>query len=673
MRLAAFSLALLFASTAAAQQFGGPMAPQSTFTAATPFTAANGATTAATEVARVSQVLNVVADFGGTCDGTTDDTAAFNAAISTANATGHVIISIPGDATHPACKVAGALTPISAAYVGVAGSGPYAAQIVQTTDGVDTLTWSPTSPTTGQVYGGSLQNIWLRRTATTTSGAGLKLVQANGFFASNVDIRDFYTDIAIYGGSAINVSNFNLGSGLYFGSLRSGSSLIHAYAQALTSGYAWPSEVTFSNFDAKGANNYLDSALIVEGADGIWFTSGHLGFAATQQVYFHPTVNGVGIQSVSFGNVGIDGNGAGGIGVSIPALTVSGSFVRDVSVTGGEIEDVVGNAVDVREPSAELRLATDVRNSGGWAVYNYASSAIDVSGIINNAGASVSSTGAIYNGTIGIANFHDLILKNVTGSCLTMPTAIALSGPLRTVNIATDQSCATPPGQSLNYQMNGASQYASQPTGLAGGQYSLAGAEALAWGNSAVAAGYGSTAAGDTVSAAGYFSKVFGYTASDNDRYGAFVFGSGQNASLGDAQAARTVLRGSGSGTSAFRLTSDGQPARSGGNGGNCLNLWNYETALLEIKIVATDNQSFGNDFEYEMPAAKLAQGGAASSESYTAIGTAVTHSTGTGSTTSVAISADTTNGCLNVSFTPPSGNTDAWHAVATVDAVEAR
>jgi hypothetical protein len=32
---------------------------------------------------------------------------------------------------------------------------------------------------------------------------------------------------------------------------------------------------------------------------------------------------------------------------------------------------------------------------------------------------------------------------------------------------------------------------------------------------------------------------------------------------------------------------------------------------------------------------------------------------------------ADTTNGCLNLSFTPPTGNTDTWHPVARVETVE--
>ena len=36
-----------------------------------------------------------------------------------------------------------------------------------------------------------------------------------------------------------------------------------------------------------------------------------------------------------------------------------------------------------------------------------------------------------------------------------------------------------------------------------------------------------------------------------------------------------------------------------------------------------------------------------------------------------VAATADTTNGCLNISFTPPTSNTDTWNVVGYVQTVE--
>ncbi len=621
------------------------------------------------------RVINVTDPaYGARCNGSADDTAAFNAAIAAANATGHVQIAIPGDASHPSCQINGALTPISGGFVGIVGIGPYAAEIVQNTDAVDTLTWSATSPTTTQVFGGSLQNVWLHRTAATTSGAGLKLVMANGFFANNIDVREFYTNIALYGGSLINFSGVNSTTGQYFSSLVSGSSLVHMFATPFGSGNSWPSEVTFTAFDMKGNTDlFMDSALIIEGSDGLFFGTGHLGFGATSQVYLHPTINNVGIQSVIFSGVSLDGNNAGGKGIYAPALGVTGSFIHDIHYSGGNIEDLVGNGVDLEDPSIEMLINTSMRFIGGWAIYNSASSILNVSGNIVSTGFDVGSTGAIYNGAIGVASYHDLILKSITGSCLTQPTSIAASGPLRVSNLSTDLSCSSPPGTTLNYQINGVTQWGSGQGSLAGGQYSSAGAEGLAWGNSASASGYAALAVGDTATASGYHSKVFGYNVSDNNRFGAFAYGSGANSAQGDSQFTRTVFRGATSNTSAVRLTSDGLTARSGGNGGNCLNLWNFETAFLEIKVIATDTSTTGNDYQYYMPVARLAQFGSASTESYSAIGTAVMHSDGAGSTASASISADTSSGCLNVTFTPPSGNTDAWHAVALIDVVEAR
>jgi hypothetical protein len=152
----------------------------------------------------------------------------------------------------------------------------------------------------------------------------------------------------------------------------------------------------------------------------------------------------------------------------------------------------------------------------------------------------------------------------------------------------------------------------------------------------------------------------------DYGRYGVLVYSDGIIAGQGDAQMTSTVFRGSGATAAAFRMTADG-----GGAGNfNCMNLIDNRAHGFSVRLHARDFTTAGTDYDWFLPQAMLSRDAGAASTVLT-LGTPTVLSRGTVTGVAVTASADTTNGCLNLSFTPPTGNAHTWHAVARIEAIE--
>ena len=175
---------------------------------------------------------------------------------------------------------------------------------------------------------------------------------------------------------------------------------------------------------------------------------------------------------------------------------------------------------------------------------------------------------------------------------------------------------------------------------------------AIGGGQSNTLSGYGSAVPG-------------GQYATDRGRYNWLGFASGKTNVAGDAQTGWQVLRGTS--TSAVRLTADGATAGSA-NVGNIPDATAYN---VEIRLSAIDRTTPANKLAWTLPLGLLGRATGAASVTFSP-GTAVTASTGTGSAATVSATADTTNGGLNLTFTPPAGS-DTWDVVAEVHAVEAQ
>lgn len=123
-------------------------------------------------------------------------------------------------------------------------------------------------------------------------------------------------------------------------------------------------------------------------------------------------------------------------------------------------------------------------------------------------------------------------------------------------------------------------------------------------------------------------------------------------------------LRGNASTTSAVRLTTDGLTVSAA----NSFHPPPGNIYQVTIMLIATDVNNKSNWFSWKLPHAVMSS--AFGSMSVTAISDISMGYAGTGSGCSVSLTADTTNDCPDLSFTPPSGNTDTWDISARFDFV---
>jgi hypothetical protein len=138
------------------------------------------------------------------------------------------------------------------------------------------------------------------------------------------------------------------------------------------------------------------------------------------------------------------------------------------------------------------------------------------------------------------------------------------------------------------------------------------------------------------------------------------------------AMACTTILAGEVSTASALRLTTDSAAA----NSSNCVNLTVPlgSLATARVSIVARSRVTATNYVAWaDWPIIYGNTSGAALNTFVTAGTKPTPVSGGTVTGTDVAITADTTNACLNVTWTPPTGNAELWDAVASVTFTQVR
>lgn len=176
-----------------------------------------------------------------------------------------------------------------------------------------------------------------------------------------------------------------------------------------------------------------------------------------------------------------------------------------------------------------------------------------------------------------------------------------------------------------------------------------------------VPGGYGNTASG-------LYSVAMGLQ-STAANHGQVAVSAGQFSAAGDAQAGLQVLRGTGASTTAFRLTADGAAA----SGVNCLNLAANQGMAIVVTIMAWDVTTVTRNEAWHSWAGLLTRGASAASTTLTMAATPTPLTNGTVTGSAIAATADTTLGCLNLSFTPPTANTDTWRVVARVESVEVK
>jgi hypothetical protein len=131
----------------------------------------------------------------------------------------------------------------------------------------------------------------------------------------------------------------------------------------------------------------------------------------------------------------------------------------------------------------------------------------------------------------------------------------------------------------------------------------------------------------------------------------------------GSQQSAKQILGGSTNGTTPVRLTADGQSASAV----NTVNIPN--NTAYAVRIVVIGRHTTAQDVAvWRLDPIIVSCGGSAASVTVVGGGTAIAPTTSTGTVTgwSISVTADTTNGGLDVTATGASGYTIDWTAEVT-------
>lgn len=186
-------------------------------------------------------------------------------------------------------------------------------------------------------------------------------------------------------------------------------------------------------------------------------------------------------------------------------------------------------------------------------------------------------------------------------------------------------------------------------------------------GHNVISSGVYASGGGDNSLSNAYTSRVFGSQGTARAQIGADCWGGGALAIQGDAQKCDFVLSGTGASASAFRLTADHGAASAT----NCINIPNNTAFALTVTIVALDHTAVANNETWLTWGGLLTRGANAASTALTMATKPTPLTNGTVAGSDVTATADTTNGCLSLTFTPPTANTNTWNTVARVATVE--
>jgi hypothetical protein len=165
--------------------------------------------------------------------------------------------------------------------------------------------------------------------------------------------------------------------------------------------------------------------------------------------------------------------------------------------------------------------------------------------------------------------------------------------------------------------------------------------------------------------------SVFGWALGGfavTNNYGQMAWATGSFLGIqGNAEWSNYVLRGAGSTTAAIRVTADQLAASNL----NVANINNNALKAVTITVSAQDYTAPANTYVVVGVTCLMRQGANAAATVVTCATFPVALTTGTGATAAIAVTADTTNGGLNIGWTPPAANTDTWHVVANVQTVD--
>lgn len=634
-----------------------------------------GSTTSRTLAARFAEVVNVK-DFGATGDGTTDDSAAFTSAINRSNtllaAGTPVSISIPAGIY----RVVSALPQFVRGGC-LAGDGTNKTYIkVDTSYSGDVFSWSE-AWYSAQYFTTTIDAANAKASACVTgltvfgTNASGNTQNAFRFYDRNDGVLFRDVDVWHLNGNCLSIGRVSATPQGYmresnFWGLR-----------CFSTGTASLPAVEISSTTASGSdatNELKFFALDVFDSGGVGLSiSNPNNFSATRLIDFHSlrveqsqddnirvgsasdagqvhTVRFYGLQSITPGDTNADKYGLW--------IDTTGIQLYDIMVAGGELGPCEA-ATSCRGLYLNNTRLTKIQ------LGNISSTGTDVtigasygwSNVIDGANEEQNWTWSIDSGVLGKVAIPIYKYGNpVTGTYPTPAVTAAYHDSTATFGNAPGAGAVD-----LQTQRSDASQVAS-----GAGAALVAGSGNYGQGALCYIIGGSSNVCTGTASSA------LGVSATDRGRYAFHSKASGQFASRGDSQYGETILRCTTSTTSACRLTADAAAAGSA----NCVNIPNATASSVIVTLTAVDNSAAGNNYTAVWGGGSIAphlltRGANAASTLVDGVATTITpdatRSNGTVGGLAATIAADTTNGCLDVTFTPPTANAVKWNAIGYV------
>lgn len=343
-----------------------------------------------------------VMDFGATGDGSTDDTAAIQAAI---NENSGGCIRFPAGTYRITSPIV-----VNVANTILVGDGSKVTNILNAQTNGDAIVFeSQNTGLSDYLSSCGITGIRAYRSTDATSGAALRLTQCNAFILDDFANLNHPEGIVIEGGKEGLFSNIRGSiSGAITGTPVANSSMLRI-TTAATSGatYQTPFTMEFVNMTLSGGSaKAIDNIVQIEACDGLHFTNAYWNYGNTNIVRLMPTVSGKGIAGVGFANVYIDG-------VSQSTGTTNGVRVQD---------DGFASASGIFNITFESSCT--IGNVTGRGLYsdhpNIVTFILDPISLINCAGAEIDVEGGDTDGLISIPFSFTPVLTFTTAGDLTV-------------------------------------------------------------------------------------------------------------------------------------------------------------------------------------------------------------------------------------------------------------
>jgi hypothetical protein len=304
------------------------------------------------------------------------------AAIQSAiNASSGKKIYIPGGIYN----VAGTIT-VNTAVV-IEGDGTGQTFVAQQTPNVDTFLFQPTTAgvTAAFLNGGNIRSLNVSHgavAASSTTGAGIRFVQCNGYRLFNVSVNNAPEGITIMGGQLGSLKSFQVfaSSGLI---TAPDTALLYFRQAPYGSGLFQPCYTVEVEDFRLSASKLRETCIYIRNADGAQFTNGYVAFGSGSLVRVQAEQDNSYVAAVGFTNVYFDCVGAGNTpnGITIAPDGFTNSFVYGLKIGSG---CVIGNGDQIgvlgRKPQTML-LSIE-----GATILNMTKWAVDVEGATSGPG-----------------------------------------------------------------------------------------------------------------------------------------------------------------------------------------------------------------------------------------------------------------------------------------------